>query len=608
MAIAFARVSVHTRTKGHSAPAAAAYRAGTKLLDSRTGITHDYSKRCDVVFSTILLPENADLKFSDREFLWNQVEIAEKRRDAQVCKDIVLALPKELNLSQQIELTERFAQKYFVEQGLPADIAIHDHGDGNPHAHILISTRRLEKNRFSKHKARDLNPTFANKNIVEKEFWGEQWRNFQNQYFRENELNLLVDANHLITDRHTGQIKPETHPYLFEEKQLIKAARVEIARKTPELFIQKISQTHSVFTRRDIEKLVFKTFDKTDEASDYLQIISKILEHKNIIKLGPNEHGADCYATYEQYCQEERLLTNIEELHKRKSHVNYYNLDRLIRRYNLNEEQAEALQFIAKGKDISVLIGRPGVGKSYLLKPIKEQYESNGSIVLGASLSGKVAKALQDDTGISSSTIASLIYRLDNQQLTLTKQHVLIIDEAGMVDVSSMSHLLEAVNKACAKIILVGDPDQLKPIHKGEIFRGIAARIGYIELDNIRRQKDLGDRKASLALARGKIAEAVQHYYSKGALEFLEDSEQATTALINAWQKDLNTTPLKNQCILAFTRSAVDILNTKARAAAQELGLVQKKSFEYYSQNGENTLMLAKGDRILLRVIIILPA
>lgn len=145
MAIAFAHVSIHSRAKGHSALAASSYRAGVKLFDSRIGKTHDYSNRHDVRYSTVLLPEGTSTDFEYREFLWNQAELAEKRRDAQICKDIVLALPKELNLEQQIEITKSFAQLHFVNHGLPADIAIHDHDDGNPHAHILVTTRRLEK-------------------------------------------------------------------------------------------------------------------------------------------------------------------------------------------------------------------------------------------------------------------------------------------------------------------------------------------------------------------------------------------------------------------------------------------------------------------------------
>lgn len=601
MAIAFAHVSIHSRAKGHSALAASSYRAGVKLFDSRTGQTHDYSHRHDVIYSTVILPEGASADFEHREFLWNQAELAEKRRDAQICKDIVLALPKELNLDQQIEITKGFAQLHFVNHGLPADIAIHNHDDGNPHAHILVTTRRLEKNSFSRYKARDLNPTFANKFIVEKDYWGEQWRDFQNQFFIEHQLDLSVDLNHVISERHTGRLRDKSNSYILEENQLIKEARAELALSNPELFIQKIMRTHSVFTRRDIERLVFKTFENTDNANDYLNCVATVLDHKSIIKLGANNQGIDSYTTRDHYMREGKLLEGVEQLHYRKSHAYHNSLDKLVNQYQLNEEQTQAMRFIAHGSDISVLIGRPGVGKSYLLKPLKELYESNNCMVLGASLSGKVAKALQAETGINSSTIASLIYRLSTEKLTLTKDHVLIIDEAGMVDFSSMAYLLEAVNKAGAKIVLVGDPDQLKPIHQGEIFRGIAARTGYIELENITRQRDLEDRKASLALAQGDIDAAIQHYSSKGAIHTLEDNEDATTTLVHEWQENLNSQSIKEHMMLAFTRATVDTLNGKAREAMRKQGIIQDKEFEYLSQNGTRKLMLAQGERILLR-------
>ena len=185
MAIAFVQVSIHSRSKGHSAIAASSYRSGTKLVDNRTGLTHDFSNRQDVAYSTILLPEAAHEAFANRDFLWNEAELAEKRRDAQICKDVVLALPKELDLIYQIELTKRFAKTYFVDNGLPADISIHDSNDGNPHAHILISTRRIEGKRFSRYKARDLNPAFAKGYVIENDYWGERWREMQNEFFAE---------------------------------------------------------------------------------------------------------------------------------------------------------------------------------------------------------------------------------------------------------------------------------------------------------------------------------------------------------------------------------------------------------------------------------------
>ena len=241
MAIAFVRVTIHTRAKGHSATAASSYRSGSRLVDARTGLTHDYSARHDVVFSTVLLPPGASLNFADREVLWNQAERVEKRRDAQLCKDVVLALPKELDLNLQIELVQRFAHTHFVDYGLPADIAIHDHGNGNPHAHILIATRRLEAHGFSKYKARDLNPAFAKGRVVEQDYWGERWREMQNDFFAEKQLDLSVDLNHILPERHAGRGR-----YLLAENQLIQYLRRELVITSPEQVIDYLSKKHSV--------------------------------------------------------------------------------------------------------------------------------------------------------------------------------------------------------------------------------------------------------------------------------------------------------------------------------------------------------------------------
>ncbi len=187
MAIAFARVSIHSRSKGHSAVAAISYRAGIKLLMKERALLMIMLIVRMSFYSELILPDGVNEAFSKREFLWNEVERAEKRIDAQLCKDIVLALPKEIDLSLQMELAKRFAKTHFVGKGIPCDIAIH-HDNGNPHAHILIPTRRLEKNGFSKYKARDLNPAFAKGRVIENDYWGEQWRAMQNEFFSEKKL------------------------------------------------------------------------------------------------------------------------------------------------------------------------------------------------------------------------------------------------------------------------------------------------------------------------------------------------------------------------------------------------------------------------------------
>ncbi|HFD2380504.1 TPA: Ti-type conjugative transfer relaxase TraA [Legionella pneumophila] len=599
MAIAFAQVSIHSRAKGHSAIAASSYRSGVKLYDARTGITHDYSNRHDVIYSDILLPEGSPEAFSDREFLWNQAELAEKRCDAQVCKDIVLALPKELDLVQQIELARRFAQTHFVDQGIPADIAIHDHHDGNPHAHILITTRRLEKTGFSKYKARDLNPAFAKGFIVEKDYWGEQWRDMQNGYFIEKNLDLTVDLNHIISERHHGKLKDQHNHYLLTEKTILQQARQEVLLNDIDNVINHISTQHSVFTRRDIERLVFKTIKPNETPEGYLHWVEQILGHKDLIELGANEQGQLCYTTRHQYLQEAKLRDDIEVMMKSRDGICAKNLDNIVKNYTLSEEQLEAVRYITKGSQISVVIGRPGTGKSYLLKPIKEHYEHHKYRVIGAALSGKVAKSLQTDTGIQSSTIASLTYKLANQQLKLTSKDVLIVDEAGMVDFASMALLTREAKKAGSKVILVGDPDQLKPIHKGEIFRGIAAVTGYIELEQIKRQNDLGDRLASMNMAKGMIAEAVDHYHEKGAIVFSETTEAAAQNLIHDWQGDITAANLQDSILLAFTRASVGYLNDQARLALKEKQILSQEEISF--QGFDKELKIAVGERLLFR-------
>ena len=596
MAIAFARVSIHSRAKGHSAVAASSYRAGVKLFDSRTGQTHDFANRHDVAYSEILLPTDANEAFLDREYLWNAVEAAEHRKDAQVCKDIVLALPKELNREQQIELAKLFAVTHFVVNGLPADIALHDHGDGNPHVHILIPTRRLEQDRFSKYKARDLNPGFAKGFVVEKDFWGEQWREMQNDYFREHNIDLTVDLNHVIPERHRGKQRNVEAHYLHEENKIIDEVRRDLARGQVGVFIKHLSSQCSVFTRRDVEKLLFKTFQHSQDPQEYLRIMERILSHKEVVLLGKNGRGQESYTTRAQYRLEARLHQDVEALMARRRQCPVKLDDSISARYNLSDEQGEALRHIIESPDISVVIGRPGTGKSYLLQPVREFFEAHQQQVIGASLSGKVAKALQAETGIPSSTIASLAWRISNERMQLTEKHVLVIDEAGMVDVHNMAFLIREAKKAGSKVVLIGDPDQLKPIHKGEIFRGIAGLTGYIELENIKRQQDSGDRQASRDMANGNIREAVQHYQDKQAITI---SNQAVHHLIADWEQSLKTELVQDTVLLAFSRKAVRELNDKARERLQVKDKIGQENVVFQGVEGE--LQISTGDRLLFR-------
>ena len=183
MAIYHLHVGIVSRSSGRSSVAAAAYRAaeklrsavnsaayrsGESLQDKQHDVVHDYRRKHGVVHTEIMLPENAPQEYHDRATLWNAVEQAEKRKDAQTARDIDIALPVELNRQEQIMLMRKYVKENFVDKGMCADFAIHDKKDGNPHAHILLATREVTEKGFSQ-KSREWN---GKGNL---KLWRENW-------------------------------------------------------------------------------------------------------------------------------------------------------------------------------------------------------------------------------------------------------------------------------------------------------------------------------------------------------------------------------------------------------------------------------------------------
>ena len=144
MAIYHCSIKIIGRSDGKSAVASSAYRSGEKLMDDRIGLVHDFTKKRGVVFTEVALPAHAPPEYADRNVLWNAVEKAEKKSNAQLAREIEVALPKELSRECQIEIVRRYVQENFVSVGMCADWALHDKGDGNPHAHIMLTMRGIK--------------------------------------------------------------------------------------------------------------------------------------------------------------------------------------------------------------------------------------------------------------------------------------------------------------------------------------------------------------------------------------------------------------------------------------------------------------------------------
>lgn len=152
MAIYHLSADVVRRSAGRTATAAAAYRAGELIFDERTGLSFDYRRRRGVVHREILAADDAPAWTRDRAQLWNRVEATEKRKDAQLAREIELALPHELTSVQRCDLVRGFVRAAFVDAGMTTDIALHAPGgqgdNRNHHAHILLTMRRIEGGSF----------------------------------------------------------------------------------------------------------------------------------------------------------------------------------------------------------------------------------------------------------------------------------------------------------------------------------------------------------------------------------------------------------------------------------------------------------------------------
>ena len=152
MAIFHLSIKIVSRSGGKSAVAASAYRAGEKLTETETGYVRDYTKKNGVIHTEVFLPANAPSEFSSREILWNEVQKIEKQADAQMAREIEVALPVELSREEQLELVRKYVKENFTDTGMCADVAIHEKEvDGktvihqNPHAHILLTTRAFKE-------------------------------------------------------------------------------------------------------------------------------------------------------------------------------------------------------------------------------------------------------------------------------------------------------------------------------------------------------------------------------------------------------------------------------------------------------------------------------
>ncbi len=210
-------VNIISRGKGKSAVASAAYISGEKIKNEWDGVTHDYTRKEKVLVKNIILPDHIPKEFNDRSTLWNKVEMAEKNSNAQLARQFIIGLPKELSLSENKNLVERFIKENLISQGMIVDYAIHDESqdkNGNIHCHIMTIMRPINEkgeflakskkeyildekgekilNKNGKPKTRKVElTTWNDKGNVEK--WRENFSDLCNEYLAKNKIEKRVD-------------------------------------------------------------------------------------------------------------------------------------------------------------------------------------------------------------------------------------------------------------------------------------------------------------------------------------------------------------------------------------------------------------------------------
>jgi Ti-type conjugative transfer relaxase TraA len=608
MAIYHLHVKVIGRKSGSSAVASAAYRSGSRLRDERFDRSQDFSAKRGVVHSEVMLPENAPAAWSDRERLWNDVEAFEVRKDAQLAREVEFAIPREMTQAQGIELARDFARGEFVDRGMIADLNVHwdfgEDGMPKPHAHVMLTMRSVNENGFGP-KVRDWNRT----EMVER--WRERWAALANERLAELDIDARIDhrsleAQGLILEPQS-QIGAPTQRIASEGTEADRAEmHREIARgngeriiTNPDLGLDAITRQQSTFTRRDMAKFAHRHSDGIDQ---FNEVMGAMRSAPDLVELGKDARDEDRFTTGGMIQAEQRLhhaakLMAERERHEVNDAARQAALARAeVRGLVLSGEQADALGHVTDGRDLGVVVGHAGTGKSAMLGVAREAWEAAGYEVRGVALSGIAAENLESGSGISSRTMASLEHGWGQDRDLLTTRNVLVIDEAGMVGTRQLERVLSHAADAGAKVVLVGDPQQLQAIEAGAAFRSIHERHGGAEIGEVRRQRENWQRDATRDLANGKTGRALEAYRSHGMVHEARTREQARGDLIDRWDRDRQASPDRSRIILTHTNDEVRALNEGARERLRDAGNLGRE-VRVTVERGERNF--ASGDRVM---------
>ncbi len=486
MAIYHFSAKVIGRGAGSSAVASAAYRSASRFHDERLDRHHDFSNKTGVVHSEVILPEGAPERLTARQTLWNEVEATEKRKDAQLAREVEFSIPRELTREQGVALAHEFVAKEFVARGMVADLNVHwdigADGEAKPHAHVMLAMREVGPDGFGP-KVRDWNATALLQS------WRENWATHVNARLQSLGIEARIDhrsykaqgvalePQHKIGAAGARRLERGEDAERADNHRAIAGSNGAAIIANPQIGLDALTRNQATLTARDLAMFAHRHSDGKEQ---YDQVLAAMRGHESMLALGRDGRGVERFTTVSMLSAEESLTGNAATLAAARHPVGKRHVaDALAsaekRGMVLGAGQRRALDHVTNRDGLSLVVGYAGSGKSAMLGVAREAWEAAGYTVRGAALSGIAAENLEGGSGIASRTIASLEHGWSRDRDRLTSRDVLVVDEAGMIGTRQLSRVLAEAAGAGAKVVMVGDVQQLQAIEAGAAFRLDAA-------------------------------------------------------------------------------------------------------------------------------------
>jgi len=356
----------------------------------------------------------------------------------------------------------------------------------------------------------------------------------------------------------------------------------------------------SHFDRRDAIQAVTGLLPEGAEAIHVERMADKYLASDAVIRIGESARVGDRYTTRRIWGLEREALAAVERMRgKGTSQAGELVAARVIAaRPTLKDDQREMVRrLLANPEGVAVVIGEAGTGKTYAIVAAAEGWAQAGTELRAAAPTWRGAHALRDE-GLPATSIASLLVELDRAESEgadgLAQRSVLLVDEAGMVDSATLARLVSHVARAEAKLVLLGDPEQLGEIEAGGLFRAVAERTDPIRLEEVIRHEHELDRVAARRIREGEGREALGLYESGERITVAPNAEARREAMVRDWHESFER---GEDAVMVATRNAeVARLNAMAREVRREAGQLGAQEIEV----GE--ARFAAGDQVITRV------